>query len=325
MLEVSLFPESASSFSGEVDLLFFAWTGISIFFSLLITGLILYFFVRFKSPYKGATGTPEHASWPLEVTWSVIPLLIALAMFAWGTKVFFRIARPPADAVEYFVTAKQWMWKIQHPTGNREINALHVPVGVPIKLTMTSEDVIHSFFVPAFRTKMDVLPGRYTSLWFTATKPGKFHLFCAEYCGSEHSLMGGWVYAMEPAEYEGWLAGRGPAQRPAESGQKLFAELACDTCHRGDQSQRGPGLEGLFGREVQLASGRTVIADETYLRESIVSPGTKMVAGYAPLMPTYQGQLNEEQLNQLVAYIKSLTTTTADTQDHPPTEPESEP
>ena len=322
MMEVSLFPESASSFSGEVDLLFFAWTGISVFFSLLITGLILYFFIRFKSPYKGATGTPEHASWPLEVTWSVIPLLIALAMFGWGTKVFFHIARPPADAVEYFVTAKQWMWKIQHPAGNREINSLHVPVGVPIKLTMTSEDVIHSFFVPAFRTKMDVLPGRYTSLWFTAEKTGKYHLFCAEYCGGEHSLMGGWVYAMEPAEYEAWLSGRGPAEPPAKSGQKLFGELACDTCHTSGQRQRGPKLDGLYGTQVQLASGRAVIADETYLRESIVSPGAKMVAGYAPLMPTYQGQLNEEQLNQLVAYLKSLASDSADNKDHPATEPE---
>jgi cytochrome c oxidase subunit 2 len=311
MQDFVLFPEGASSLAGQVDLLFFAWVGISAFFSLLIAGLVFYFFIRFKSPAEGATGRPEKASWPLEVTWSVIPLVIALVMFGWGTKVFFSLARPPADAVEYFVTGKQWMWKIQHPTGTREINNLHIPVGVPIKLTMTSEDVIHSFFVPAFRTKQDVLPGRYSTIWFEATKPGKYHLFCAEYCGAEHSLMGGWVYAMEATDYEAWLSGAGPALAPAESGRALFAQLACDTCHREGERARGPALEGLYGSQVTTTTGRALIADDTYLRESILNPGAQIVAGYQPLMPTFQGQVSEEQLNHLIAYIKSLTPSAA--------------
>ena len=307
MQDLVLFPESASSLSGQVDLLYFAWVGISAFFSLLIAGLIFYFFIRFKSPYEGATGQPEKASWPLEVTWSIIPLVIVLVMFVWGAKVFFSLSRPPADAVEYFATGKQWMWKVQHPTGTREINSLHIPVGVPIKLTMTSEDVIHSFFIPAFRTKQDVLPGRYSTVWFEATKPGKYHLFCAEYCGAEHSLMVGSVYAMEATDYEAWLSGAGPAMPPAESGAALFAQLACDTCHREGERARGPQLEGLYGTEVQLLTGRTAVVDDMYLRESILNPGAQIVAGYQPLMPTYKGQVSEEQLNHLIAYIKSLT------------------
>jgi cytochrome c oxidase subunit 2 len=301
-----LFPQRASSLAGEVDVLFLAWLGISAFFALLIAGLILYFFVRFRRRSPEERGIPEHASWPLEITWSVIPLAIALGMFAWGARVFFAIARPPADAVEYWVTGKQWMWKVQHPSGAREINSLHVPVGVPIRLTMTSEDVIHSFFVPAFRVKQDVLPGRYTTVWFKATKPGRYHLFCAEYCGAEHSRMGGSIWVLPPDEYEAWLGGGPPGKPPAELGADLFAVRACNTCHLPGGTGRGPDLTGVFGSEVRLATGATVVADETYLRESILNPAAKMVAGFQPLMPTYQGQLSEEELAQLLAYLKSL-------------------
>jgi cytochrome c oxidase subunit II len=304
MPDFPLFPERASTLATEVDHLALAWLGIGIFFTLLIAVLILFFFVRFRQRTKGDTGHPEHASYPLEITWSVIPLGIALVMFGWGTKIFFDISRPPANAAEYFVTAKQWMWKIQHPSGAREINDLHIPVGVPIKLTMTSEDVIHSFYVPAFRVKQDVLPGRYTTLWFEATRPGRYHLFCAEYCGAEHSQMGGWVYVMEPDEYAAWLGGGPPTKPPAEMGADLFGQLACNTCHK--PGGRGPLLQGLVGSEVHLASGRTLVADESYVRESILNPGAKVVAGYQQLMPTYQGQVSEEQLGHLVAYIKSL-------------------
>jgi len=306
MPDLPLFPHQAGSLAKDVDLLYFAWAGVSAFFSLLIAGLILYFFVRFRRRSEDERGVPEHASWPLEITWSVIPLVIALTMFAWGAKVFFAISRPPADAIEFYVTAKQWMWKIQHPSGVREINDLHIPVGVPIRLTMTSEDVIHSFFVPAFRVKQDVLPGRYTTLWFQAEKPGRYHLFCTEYCGAEHSRMIGTVYALEANDYEAWIGGGPPSKPPAELGMELFANLACNTCHMAGDRSRGPNLAGVFGSEVRLAGGRTVVADETYLRQSILDPGARLVAGYQPLMPTYQGQVSEEQLGYLIAYIKSL-------------------
>lgn len=312
MPDLPLFPQQAGTLARDVDFLVLAWTVISIFFASLICVLLLYFFVRFRRRHDNERGIPERASWPLEITWSVIPTVIALFMFAWGAKVFFDISRPPGEAIEYFATGKQWMWKIQHPSGAREINDLHIPVGVPIKLTMTSEDVIHSFFVPAFRVKQDVLPGQYTTIWFEATKPGKYHLFCTEYCGAEHSKMIGSVYVMEADEYEAWLGGGPATQPPAELGRELFANLACNTCHGEGDGARGPNLDGLYGSEVELATGRTVMADENYLRNSILSPGSQMVAGYQPLMPTFQGQVSEEQLNQLIAYIKSLGTEPAE-------------
>jgi len=236
----------------------------------------------------------------------VIPFLILMVMFAWGAKVFFVAFRPPSDAEEYFVVAKQWMWKFQHPQGKREINDLHVPVGQPIKLTMTSEDVIHSFFVPAFRVKADVIPGRYTTVWFEATKPGAYRLHCTEYCGAEHSLMGGTVYVMEPQAYEAWLAEGTPTDNRLLTGEELFAKCVCNTCHYPDSAARAPILYGIFGEQAQLADGSSVLVDENYLRESILNPAAKIVAGYQPLMPTFKGQVSEEELIQLIAYIKGL-------------------
>lgn len=302
-----LFPENASTYAGQVDALFWTWVAISAFFSLLIAGAIFFFFIRYQRRHSGEIGHDDHGSMTLEIVWSVIPLVIALAMFGWGTKVFFEQSVPPTDAVEYFGTGKQWMWKFQHPTGKREINELHVPEGRPIKLTLISEDVIHSFYVPAFRVKMDVLPGRYTTAWFEATKPGQYHLFCAEYCGTEHSLMGGSVYVMEQDDYEAWLAQEpAPGGGAATSGEELFAALACNTCHHEGSRSRGPDLAGVFGSEVRLTGGATVVADEDYLRESILNPQAKVVEGYQPLMPTFQGQVNEDQLLQLIQYIKTL-------------------
>jgi cytochrome c oxidase subunit 2 len=249
---------------------------------------------------------PIHASLALEIAWSVIPFGLTMIMFAWGANIFFKESRPPKDAMQIYVVAKQWMWKLQHMEGQREINELHIPVGRPVKLTMTSEDAIHSFFVPAFRTKQDVVPGRYSTTWFTATKPGKYHLFCAEYCGTKHSGMTGWIYAMEPQDYQAWLSGGRSFGSLAENGEKLFQDLACGNCHKADGSGRCPSLVGLFGRSVQLADGRFVNADEAYLRESILQPNAKIVAGYQPLMPTFQGQVTEEGVLELIEYIKSL-------------------
>jgi cytochrome c oxidase subunit II len=311
--DLPLFPEAASTFARDVDLLYIVWSAITLFFSLLIAGAIVFFMVKFRRRDLRSFGIPEKTSIPLEITWSIIPLIIAMTMFGWGARVYFKQYRPPADALEYWTVGKQWMWKFQHPDGQREINTLHIPVGQPIKLTIASEDVIHSFFVPAFRVKQDAVPGRYTQVWFEATKPGVYKMFCAEYCGGEHSKMIGSIVAMEPQAYEEWLAG-GPAGRSmVASGAELFTSLACDTCHTEGpgRAPRAPRLEGLFGNQVALASGRTLLADEEYLRSSILNPHEQIVAGWQPIMPTYQGQITEEQLAQLVAYIRSLSTAEA--------------
>src|SRR5207244_2780293 len=217
----------------------------------------------------------------------------------------YNITRPPDDALEVYVVAKQWMWKLQHMEGQREINELHIPTGRAVRLRMTSEDVIHSFYVPAFRVKQDVLPGRYTQIWFNPTKPGKYHLFCAEYCGTKHSGMIGWVYVMDPPEYQAWLSGGSGEGSLASRGDKLFQDLACTNCHKSDGTGRGPNLEGIFGKTVELEGGQRITVDEAYLRESILSPQAKIAAGYQPIMPTFQGLVTEDQLLQLIEYIKS--------------------
>jgi cytochrome c oxidase subunit 2 len=303
-----LFPDSASTLSGHVDALYIVWGLVSVFFTLLIAGLIVFFMSRYRRRHPEEVGADERAGIWLEILWSVVPLAIMLVMFAWGTRVFFQLYRPPADAVEYTAIGKQWMWKVQHPEGQREINSLHIPVGQSIRVKLASEDVIHSFYIPAFRIKQDAVPGRYTSLWFRATKPGVYHLFCAEYCGTEHSRMIGSVVVMEPRDYEAWMAGGTGGKSMVASGTDLFTSLACVTCHRAAPgvTQRGPSLEGVFGSQVRLADGRSVVADDNYVRESILNPTAKVVAGYDPVMPTFQGQVTEEQLTQLIAYVRSL-------------------
>ena len=302
-----LFPESASTIASKVDSLYFFALAVSAFFSLLIVLFIFIFFVKYRRRANGPqVGDPIHGSTALEIIWSGIPLIITMVMFVWGAVIYVEKMDDPVDAVEYLVTGKQWMWKIQHPEGHREINTLPVPVGQKIKMTMTSEDVIHSFFIPAFRIKQDVLPGRYTTLWFEATKTGEYHLFCAEYCGAEHSRMIGTVYVMEPDEYQVWLEGGDTGLSPAASGEKLFAQYACNTCHQDAGTGRGPSLNGIYGQVVELTTGQAFERDDSYLRESIMNPGAKIVSGYQLLMPTYQGQINEESILHLIAYIKSL-------------------
>jgi len=303
-----LLPEQASTHAPHVDLLYFCLIGLSVFFTALISALILYFSIKYRRGNTKVDRTPGSGhSLSLEIIWMVIPFVLSMGIFAWGASLYFSGYRPPAGSMEIRVVAKQWMWKFQHPNGRREINTLHVPVGQPVKVTMISEDVIHSFYVPAFRVKRDVLPGSYASCWFEATRTGEFHLFCAEYCGTNHSRMIGRVIVMEPAEYEDWLGGGSSKEPPAVAGERLFEELRCVTCHRpGGATGRCPPMAGLFGREVKLTGGNTVIADENYLRESILRPGAKVVAGFQPLMPGYDGQVDEEQLIQLITYIKSL-------------------
>ncbi|HKS74282.1 MAG TPA: cytochrome c oxidase subunit II [Terriglobales bacterium] len=300
-----LWPVKASTMAGNVDALFVFLLLLSALMSLAIFTMIIVFAVRFRKR-PGVQAEQIEGSTPLELTWSIVPLGIFMMIFVWGAVIYFQERTPPRGATEVYVVAKQWMWKLQHQEGQREINQLHIPVGRDVKMIMTSQDVIHSFYVPAFRIKQDVLPGRYTTAWFRATKPGTYHLFCAEYCGTQHSGMIGDVVVMEPAQYQAWLSG-GPASGSlADTGQALFQQLGCSTCHRFDTQGRGPNLTGVFGKPVQLEDGRTVVADENYVRESIVSPAAKVVAGFKPIMPTFQGIVSEEQLNALVAYVKSL-------------------
>lgn len=299
-------PPQASTIAAETDHLLYFLLAVAVFFTLLIFLAIFYFSIRYRRRSEQELPRAVHAGLTLEILWTVIPFGLTMIMFGWGAKVFFMESRPPQNAMEIYVVGKQWMWKLQHMEGQREINELHIPIGRPVKLTMTSEDVIHSFFVPAFRTKQDVVPGRYTTTWFEATKPGKYHLFCSQYCGTNHSRMTGWIYAMEPQEYQQWLTGGAPMGSLAERGQELFESLACVNCHKSDGSGRCPTLVGLYGRPVELAGGGRVRADEAYLRESILYPEAKIVAGYQPLMPTFQGLVTEEGVLELIEYIKSL-------------------
>ena len=305
LLLIPLFPTAASTEAENVDALFIFMLALCGFVTLLVVMLIIYFAVRYRRRSENQLAQwAGSVSW-LEWTWTIVPFIIFIGIFLWGVKLYFAAIRPPPEALQINVVAKQWMWKFQHPEGQREIDELHVPVGRPIKLRLISQDVIHSFFVPDFRIHRDVLPGRYLYVWFEATKPGRYHLFCSQYCGTDHSGMVGYVYVMEPAAYERWLTGGGEGSL-ASQGQKLFRQLACNTCHTGDASARGPSLDNLYGSNVQLQDGSTLTADESYLRESILNPRAKIAAGFQPIMPTFQNQVDEAQVLLLIDYIKSL-------------------
>jgi cytochrome c oxidase subunit II len=301
-----LFPEQASTIAGRVDALYYYLLGVSGFFTVLIFSLIIYFAIRYRRRSEGERPRAILANIPLEVTWIVIPFILVMVMFGWGASLYFTAFSPPVDALEIFVVGKQWMWKVQHPEGRREIDELHVPLGYPVKLTITSQDVIHSFYIPAFRIKMDAVPGRYTSTWFEASRTGIFHLFCAEYCGTAHAGMGGRVVVMKPAEYEQWLRTGNPEESLAASGERLFQQLGCSGCHSSNSTVRAPLLDGVYGRPVPLQSGQVVVADEGYIRDSILLPQKDVVAGYAPVMPPYQGRISEEELMQIIVYIRFL-------------------
>jgi cytochrome c oxidase subunit II len=302
-----LFPETASEWAGKINQLWGFQIAVTLIMTALIFLAVFYFAVRYRRRREGETTVEIHGSVPLEIFWSVVPFLVMMVMFFWGAQLYYEYYTPPADAMDVYITGKQWMWKVQYPEGQREINELHVPVGRAVKLTMASEDVIHSFFVPAFRLKRDVVPGRFNTTWFRATKPGRYHWFCAEYCGTQHSGMIGWVTVMEPAEYENWLSGGGVTGSMASQGEKLFQQLGCSTCHLLDEQGRCPILRNVYGNPVQLDDGRRVIADDAYIRESILNPNAKIVANFKrDVMPTFQGQISEEGFMQLIAYIKSL-------------------
>jgi cytochrome c oxidase subunit 2 len=309
MWNFRLFPDGASSLSGRVDALYLASVGIAVFFTALICFLILYHAIKYRRGSRADRSNPVTHNTALEAVWIGVPLVIALSLFAGGTVVLFEMFDLPPNAADVYVLGRQWMWELRHPEGRREINELHVPVGRPIRLMMTSQDVIHSFYIPAFRTKQDVVPGRYTSLWFRATKPGRYHLFCAEYCGTKHSGMIGSVVAMGPAEFQQWLeeGGTGIAEEPMSvAGERLFRRLGCSGCHSPNSTVRAPLLEGVFGHPVPLEGGSFVQADERYIRDSILLPQSQVVAGYKPVMPTFQGHIGEDELLKIIAYIKAI-------------------
>jgi len=299
-------PDQASSIAKSVDYLYFFLTAITLFFTVLIFLTIFYFMIKYRRRSPDERPKAIEGSLPLEVLWTAIPTVLVAVVFVWSSTLYFRNSEAPKGSLEIFVTGKQWMWKAEHPEGQREINELHVPLGRPVKLTMTSEDVIHDFFVPAFRVKKDVLPGRYTSLWFEPTQVGTFHLFCAQYCGAFHAGMIGAIIVQEPDAYASWLAGGAPGESIEQAGAKVYQGSGCGTCHVDDGSGLGPSLLGVFGHPVHLTTGETVTADDAYMRESILLPKAKVVLGYNPIMPSFQGQVTEEQLNNLVAYLRTL-------------------
>ncbi|MGC2658422.1 MAG: cytochrome c oxidase subunit II [Bryobacteraceae bacterium] len=312
--DIPLFPPAASAQAPEVDALYFFLNVVTVVMSVAIFAAVIYFAFKYKRR-PGVQATQIDGSTKLELTWSILPFLIMLVMFGWGAKIFFAEAQPPKDATEIFVTGKQWMWKIQYPDGGREIDELHVEVGQPVKLTMASEDVIHSFSIPAFRVKHDVVPGHYDTLWFTPTQPGHYHLFCTEYCGAQHSRMIGWVDVLDKKDYQNWAAGAAIQGTLAEKGLTEFEQLGCATCHLMNQQGRGPNLSNLYGKQIYLADGSRVFADDAYIRESILNPNAKIVASFQPnIMPVFQDQISEEGINEVIAYIKSLS------QDSPPSQ-----
>jgi cytochrome c oxidase subunit 2 len=305
LTDFPLFPEQASTMARQVDALYIMLCVVTGSVSVLIFTAIFVLSIIYRRRPDNQLAEEQEPPKALEAAWIILPFIFFMATFVWGSWLYFELARVPDNALDIYATGKQWMWKFQHPSGQREINTLHVPVNRPIRVTMASEDVIHSLFFPSFRVKVDVLPNRYRTLWFEATKTGRFHIFCAEYCGTSHSGMIGWVEVMEPTDYQKWLAG-GTEGSLASQGEKLFQKYACNTCHTNDATGRGPVLVGLYGTPVTLSNDQAVIADDNYIRESILDPQAKLVKGFGPIMPTFQGQLNEEDLLKLLAYIKSL-------------------
>ncbi len=303
---VPIWPTEASAYAGRVDFLFVSLLIISV----LTIGLVLFLLILFATKYRHGSNAYRNDSatktWRWEVSWTALTLLVFVGLAVWGADLYLRLYNPPADALQIFVVGKQWMWKAQHPGGQREINELHVPAGQDVRLVMASQDVIHSFYVPALRIKQDVVPGRYETMWFRADKPGRYHLFCAEYCGTDHAHMGGWLTVLNPREYADWLRQQGGQQTLADQGQQLFRRYGCSGCHEPGGTVRAPQLEGVFGSPVPLSDGSVVIADDRYIRDSILNPKGQVAAGYAPVMPTFAGQIGEDDVAKLVAYIESI-------------------
>jgi cytochrome c oxidase subunit 2 len=303
----ALFPREASTIAPYTDALYFFLVLITVVGLLLVGALVFGFAVRYRKE-RNPVATQVEGSTLLEATWTIIPLALFLIVFVWGALLYFRIYNPPANAMNIYVVGKQWMWKSEHPGGQHEINNLHVPAGVPIQLTMISQDVFHSFSIPDFRVKREVIPGRYSTVWFEATTPGTYHIFCTQYCGTKHSGMIGEVTVLTPDEYKKWTEGSTSGMSLAQNGERLFASMGCNACHTGGPGARGPSLANVYGSKIRMANGSEVQVNEAFLRDAILNPSQHAMAGYAPIMPTYQGQISEEGLIDLVEFIKSLKT-----------------
>jgi len=299
-----LFPEQASTLAAQVDYLYGFLIAVTTFFTALIFILVVGFAIKYRRR-PGREAEQTETVMGLELLWTAVPTILVLVIFVWGAALFLAETVPPKGAQDIFVVGRQWMWKVQHTNGRREINELHVPVGRAVKLTLASQDVVHSFYIPAFRVKQDAIPGQYRTMWFEASKPGEYHLFCAEYCGTNHSRMIGRIVVMEDIDYQKWLGGY-TDQTPAEEGRDLFVQFDCESCHGTGSRQRCPPLGNLYGKQEQLANGQSVLVDETYIRESILDPKAKLVRGFEPVMPSFRGQVTEEQILALIAYVKSL-------------------
>ncbi|MDE1160754.1 MAG: cytochrome c oxidase subunit II [Acidobacteriaceae bacterium] len=301
----ALFPTEASTIAPYTDALYFFLIGMTIFGVVLVGALVTVFSLKYRRE-KHPVAVQIEGSTLLEATWTIIPLAIFLVTFVWGALLYFRIYNPPANSMNIYVVGKQWMWKAEHPGGQHEINALHIPIGQPVQLTMISQDVFHSFSIPDFRVKREVIPGRYTTVWFQATQTGKFHIFCTQYCGTLHSGMIGEVTAMTPADYQKWLSESTSGMSLAQNGERLFASLGCIQCHSGNAASRGPNLAGVYGSKLTLTNGQQVTVNDAYLRDAILNPSEHVTAGFSPIMPTYQGQVSEDGLIDLVEYIKNM-------------------
>jgi cytochrome c oxidase subunit 2 len=301
----ALFPAEASSISPWVDALYFFLLLMTVVGLVLVGALVTYFSIRYRRE-RSPEATQIEGSTLLEATWTIIPLAIFLLVFVWGALLYFRIYNPPTNAMNIYVVGKQWMWKAEHPGGQHEINALHVPLGKPVQLTMISQDVFHSFSIPDFRVKREVIPGRYSTVWFEATQTGTYHLFCTQYCGTQHSGMIGEVTVLTPEDYQKWLHESTSGMSLAQNGERLFASMGCNQCHSGTAAARGPNLAGVYGSKLTLTDGSQVLVTDAYLRDAILSPSQHVTAGFAPIMPTYQGQISEDGLIDLVEYIKGL-------------------
>lgn len=305
-----LFPTEASKVAQQTDYLYWGLLCFSATVVLIVFVPMIYFLFKYRRGKKADRRPVKLPEMKIEITWTVIPTILFVGLFAWGANIYWTIERPPRDAMDINVVGKQWMWKIQHPEGNREIDELHVPIDRVVKLTLASQDVIHSFFLPEFRVKQDVVPGRYTYLWFKADRLGTFHLFCSEYCGTYHAAMRGSVIVMTQAAYQHWLMKGNPGSTLAQDGEKLFREYGCSGCHVNSTTIHAPPLDGVYGRPVPLADGDIVTADEGYIRDSILLPAKQIVAGYTNDMPSFQGRLSEDDLLALIAYIKNISDTT---------------
>lgn len=302
-------PPSASNFAGQHDFVFYTLCALSLFFTVIVAAGVIFFSLYYKAGRKVDRSRPMYENLKLELTLTFIPMILGLIMFWFGARLFVDMRTPPKDAQEIYVIGKQWMWHVQHPNGVRENNTLHVPIGQPVKLTMISQDVIHAFYIPAFRVQMHVVPGRYTQLWFTATKVGQYHLFCGMYCGTQHSEMGGTVVAMEPRDYANWLANGGEsmaAMTMEQAGERIYNKVGCNNCHADVSTVRAPSLVGIYNSERTFTDGTKAVANDEYLRESILRPWNHITAGYDQSMPAYDGQLTESDVLNILAYIKAL-------------------